>query len=586
MRKFISKLLICSICYILFSICFLNIVNAANEDEEINYLIPEQIILDTPEVIENSIVREQNFVDTSPIYEFLDEDNKYNVVLASKNNVYWRKFDDNLNLIKEITIPALYKKDYGVDALEGIANNFGNAIYKDGYLYVVYGTIIKENVNEPVLGVVKYDKDGNEVAKVEVAAGSLNPFPTDYTFATSLLFYGGNCALTIKDDVLCCLTVTYIYDNHNASAIAFFDTETLNHLSDYHAEYFGRENEQKYVDAVLSLYVGHSFDQRVLATENGDYVFLERGDASPRGIVLTKLTYNEEKDAFDRFRYVPFHFREPMDGTWGYNNTYASCGNLIELSDGYLYIGSAEKTLERNLGDKINEGWNIYVQKFKKDFEKYETDEERVVFSNEEVRTVVGEYEKPQYNGKTFLTGNEKDYGIKWITDYEEGVVSDVRAIEMENEEIALIWKKMYWEMTEYGGNYNTDKEPKYYVAVINKNGEIIKEPHEIINVKMSRTIDYVYKNGNIYWTTTDGRSSKMIVNKIDIVNIDSNAKEFKYTEYETGKIEDKEIIYVDSNTILEDFYTKNNFPILDREKYSISVEYEKDNGATRNKTQ
>ena len=58
MRKFISKLLICSICYILFSICFLNIVNAANEDEEINYLIPEQIILDTPEAIENSIVRE------------------------------------------------------------------------------------------------------------------------------------------------------------------------------------------------------------------------------------------------------------------------------------------------------------------------------------------------------------------------------------------------------------------------------------------------------------------------------------------------------------------------------------------------
>ena len=67
-------------------------------------------------------------------YDFFDEDGIFNSVCTSSENVYWYKYNDNMEVISEYTWPLYYRisienKDDVNYYRQELTSNFGNAIY-------------------------------------------------------------------------------------------------------------------------------------------------------------------------------------------------------------------------------------------------------------------------------------------------------------------------------------------------------------------------------------------------------------------------------------------------------------------------
>ena len=157
----------------------------------------------------------------SPVYDFFDENNVYNVVYTSEENLYWAKFDKNMNVTKTVKIKQYYDKSNTAEVLRDIVFNFGNAIYYKGNLIVVYGregdtpeaSSMIEN-KYCTMAVVKYDKEGNIVDKLEMEAIKNNS-TTDWTYGTYLPFATNcNCSLTINDGILACFFGKQMINNY------------------------------------------------------------------------------------------------------------------------------------------------------------------------------------------------------------------------------------------------------------------------------------------------------------------------------------------------------------------------------------
>ena len=329
----------------------------------------------------------------SPVYDFFDENNVYNVVYTSEENVYWAKFNENMEVISTIKIPQYYDKSNTYEPIRDIVFNFGNAIYYKGNLIVVYGREGESTDTESLItnryctmAVVKYDKQGDIVDELEMPAIENNS-QTDWTYGTYLPFATNcNCSLTINDGILACFFGKQMINNHQSCSVFFLDADTLEWVSNrYNAS---EEDKEKYKN-VINYYNAHSFAQRIIPTSDGGFFMIDSGDATYRGLLATKI-YKDENDNFQRKTYKTVHYREGGAGTYGYNNTYSLVGNVIEVSDGYLYIGALEKTLSRSYGSTINESWNIMLQKYSKDFENTNNVQEIQMF-NTEVRKTEGE---------------------------------------------------------------------------------------------------------------------------------------------------------------------------------------------------
>lgn len=117
-------------------------------------------------------------------------------------------------------------------------------------------------------------------------------------------------------------------------------------------------------------YVSHSLNQDVIRTSDGNYLFVNQGDAYPRGFILSKIS----DDGNSISRTVPFHFREGADRSYGYNETFAQYGGICETANGYVLCGSSERTLSLDYsysGGKYyspNEARDLFIQVIKKDF--------------------------------------------------------------------------------------------------------------------------------------------------------------------------------------------------------------------------
>ncbi len=483
------------------------------------------------------------FTTPSQTYDFFDENNNYNLVYATEKNVYWNKYDSNMNSISEKVIPMFYDKEIAKEVhMEDITYNFGNAIYDNGYLYIVYGRLIR-NTNDNVLAVVKYDKNGNEVKKAQITGLGLNPIPNSTYNATTIPFYSGECSLAIKDGILAIFMARHISGGHETSLLYFVDANNLKWLSNASDT---SERNMTYAEATMTYnYCSHSFGQRIIPTSDG-FALAEIVDANPRGLVLTKLSkYYDTDYNMDRFtvkKCVPFHFREGGMGTWGYNQVYSVIGSLLEVSDGYLYIGASEKTLSRDYGLGINESWNIFAQKYKKDFENY-TQETMQLFKTD-VRTTTGTTPSDTTKGRLYLSGTEKDYGVKWLTNYNnaESTILEVKAVPMENKRIALIWEENPIGEDSYGHYTRKSGIKQVYYEIIDENANLIDGPYTVDGVELNRQSKYTYKNGNIYWSTATGRNDEITINKLAV------GKEKSYTlgdVNEDGRINTQDAIKV-----------------------------------------
>lgn len=471
----------------------------------------------------------------SSVYDFFDENGNLNTIYTSEENVYWATFDENMEITSTVKMAMYFDKSNSPESYHDIIFNFGNALYYNEHLYVVYGqqadTSSDDLFNEVSMAVVKYDKEGNTVAVNEIVGTQLNPTTFwdlgggDWEYGTSLPFAtDANCSLTVNEDgLIACFFGRQMFNSHQSSMMFFIDAETMEYVSNRY--YTTDENVAKFTEPG-SYYVSHSFAQRVVATSDGGFIMVDSGDAglkgATRGINVSKIY--AEGDILKLRTSKMVHYSEGRTGSHGYNCTYSSIGNIIELSDGYMYVGSMQPTLSLEYGKKISESWDVFVQKYTKDFYTKETVEEMQMFDTP-VREATGTPPEDAYKGdaasqgRIYLTGDEKDYGIKWLTDLQEKHMAIlVRAVELEDDNIAILWEQL--KMEDLGnGNYDVwDYEGDVYYMIIDKDANIVFQPTKIPDVRLNEEEYYMYKDGKIYWTTAVG-GKKITVNVLDIAN-------------------------------------------------------------------
>ena len=529
-------------------------------------------ILSTERMINSSTIQ---YSKPSTAYDFIDEEGLYNSVYTSQTNVYWSKFDSNMNETITVKIPMYFDKSNSSDFMKDLVYNFGNAIYYNGYLYIVYGqeaqSASSTSISDVTMTIVKYDKQGNAVKTTELIGTQLNPphwwnlGGGDCPYGTYLPFYpNSNCSLTVSDGIIGCFFGRQMFMPHSSSMLFFIDANTLEYVNNRY--YTSEENVLKYQE-VSQYYTSHSMGQRIIGTKDGGYMMAELGDAggngSTRGLMVSKIYPEDNILKISTSKMI--HFREGTKGSHGYNSTFSSLGNIIELKSGYMYIGSMEPTLSIAYGQPINESWNIFAQKYTSDFWKKDSIQDMQLF-NTPIRKEEGVAPDDANlgvnasEGRIYLKGNEEDYGIKWLTDFENKYLTVlVRAVKIKNDNIAILYEQLPINAKENGG-YSLQKDSdssKTYFMIIDSNANIISEPIYIENAVLSDEELYVYSNNKIYWTTSNG-SNYITVNVLDL------------TEY----------LYDDTPTLLKGDLDKNG--IVDANDAAVALDLYKYNSATK----
>ena len=569
MKKFIKRILfIGAISFILIKGSNIYASTSANiTTYEIN---TEEITLDTERIINMGTMQ---YSKPSSVYDFMDEDGMYNSVYTSENNVYWTTFDSQMNAIKTRKIPMYFDKSNSSDFMKDLVFNFGNALYYNENLYIVYGregyTATSDGFWNVTMAIVKYDKEGNQIAKNDLVGTQLNPTNHwnlgggDWTYGTYLPFYpNSNCSLTISNGVIACFFGRQMYISHSSSMMFFIDADSLEFVSNKY--YTSDENAKKYEEPG-GYYTSHSMGQRIIGTSDGGYISAELGDAgtlgATRGLMISKIYPQEEILKVSKNKML--HFSEGGMGSNGYNYTYSSLGNIIELSDGYMYIGSMEPTLSLEYGNSINESWNIFAQKYKPNFWEEDSIGNMQVF-NTYVREAQGtppEDAELGVNaplGRLYLTGDEKDYGIKWLTDFNnEYMTLLVRAVEIEDENIVILYEQLPIEKNEdesRGYSLSSTNGDVYYM-IIDKDANIICNPVKVDGVKLNEEELYSYNDGKIYWTTANGNQNKITINVLDISESISKPSE----QIEKGDLDRNGAVNSDDAAIALDLYRYGN---------------------------
>jgi hypothetical protein len=186
-----------------------------------------------------------------------------------------------------------------------------------------------------------------------------------------------------------------------------------------------------------------------------------------------------------------------------------------------MYIGAMERTLSMEYSQDIDESWDIFIQKYDKNFSENKTVEDMQMF-NTETRETTGTKPTtdPNVYGRLYLTGTEKDYGIKWLTELNnEKTVMQIRAVELENDKIAIIYETYDLKSKSDEGYSYIRNTAKIYYMIIDGNGNIISSPTQISNVNLTPEEILQYKNGKIYWTSTEEGNNTIKLNVLDVAN-------------------------------------------------------------------
>ena len=482
-------------------------------------------------------------------YDFVDEEGYYNSVYVDEKEttLYWTKYDKNMNQLRTLSWPLYYSKSHLSGVELDLAILFGGAVYYDKHLYVLYSqpafaSTSAEQYEMNVLALGKYDKQGNQIALKEYKAINLNTsgfYEQTKSEGTQIPFYGSaSCSMTVNNGIIGVFFGKNRFDSHESSQLAFFDTEDLAHLSHINhgenASSVSLERRKKYSLVPLHT-VSHSLGQRIITTSDGGYLIAEAGDAGTipkqlystsndkfiktRGLIVSKLQeeYIEEHDltALNRKAKRMFYYSEAGKFSNGNNILNSTIGNIIELDDGYMYIGAMEKELNGSFANTINAPHQLVVQKFKKNFYEIENDQDMMMLDTES-RKVVGEKGDYPSGTKVYLNGTEEDYGLKFLTNQTTHTIMLVRAVKLENDDIAILWEQDEVYKNQYGLQVHLNQYETYYM-IIDKNANIIVQPTKINNATMSGVEQYVYQDGSIYWTTT--QQNNLVVNELTIVD-------------------------------------------------------------------
>lgn len=475
----------------IYLLCFLSVVMAfasvfavnssAADSGNISYDFKKYDFDTSESVITTNFVGTHTYhASVSPISEFFDAKGNYNVVYKGSENIYVAKFNSSMQVTETITL----QKQYPV---------FGGAVCdSSGNYYVVSGQKDTQGSGQIItLCISKYDSNGNLLANVLYKGSDT----WDSNWGTKDPFNAGNCSMIIKNNILVCTYAREMYNGYQSNHVIYINCSTMKKLS------------------ITAPYCSHSFDQQVIATQSGSFLFVDHGDEFDRGFLISKLSKSSSgKWRVDKF--IPFHFREGSNREFGYNETYAQLGGIAEATNGYVIAGTSENTLSYSLAPTTanycghNEARNLFIQVFKKDFENYSNSSK--IISSAAARNATGT--RPSNPGTTLgLTAGTVDYGVKWLTAYSNDYYAANSKIVVTNDDkLVVLWEKM-----KYG-----DKIDEYitsYFMVLTNKGNVLLNPVEMPAVRLTSFEVPVYKNGSIYWTTSSGSSNSISVNKLKL---------------------------------------------------------------------
>lgn len=408
------------------------------------------------------------YSDTPNLISFYDGLNRLNVayVDSATQKLQIQRYNDSFKLVNQLQITMRYPL-------------LGNLTCDSkGNYYVVWGQSDSSNTNCVTMCVSKYNYSGQFVSECALNGYDTCPY-SGSTWGTQYPFSFANCSIAINNGILACNYGRQMYNGHQSNFVFYVDCSTMKRISV--SGYSGVP------------YCSHSLDQRVIGLSNGDFLMADQGDAYPRGFQVSVADTEGCKAEF-----ASFHFREGANRDHGYNETYAQLGGIAETSKGYVLCGSSERTLSLANAPTNqsycghSEARDLFIQILKKDFYNYSGKECYLVSG--ETRGATGT--KPTNSlSELRLTGNEVDYGVIWLTDYDDSYyVANPKVLSTPDNKIVVMWEKL---------SYSTNTGTTYF-AVLNEDGTVYQDTLEIPGVRLVGNIDPVYKDGKIYWATAN----------------------------------------------------------------------------------
>ena len=379
----------------------------------------------------------------SVISDFFDHKGYYTVAYPDYKIGYFRITRMNpktLKPVKTIRIKLKYNSVGGVTC-----DSSGN-------YYVACGQgDLNEKGNIVTFAISKYNHKG-KLLKTTTFKGK--------AYNIKSPFEASNCAMAFEGNNLVCSFASLGYKSrdglsHQSSKVLAVDTRTMKKTDKYSG----------------SMYVSHSFDQRITKLQNGALIFTHRGDGYPdRGFSISG--YDEGYD------FTPFHFA----GAIGDNITASSLGGLESVSTGYALVGTSVKSLKTLKGNE-----QVFIQ-----------------FTNPNSMTAsIRGSSRKNTVGDTVV----KDDGILWLTNYKgDNYASSPHVVKMDNDRLLIVWEKVNWKKIGVTS----------YYAIVSANGKILQKPTKIGNIELNENEELKYKDGCIYWSTSD-YESEVTVNKVKI---------------------------------------------------------------------
>ncbi len=495
----------------------------------------------------------------SKYYEFIDIDGLFNVIYTIKDNnniLGWVKTDTLGNKISEITINRYLSK-------------FGNAIYKDGYLYVIYGdtdkittdTVLDDFASTITISLVKYDSLGNVVKELKIPAygtsstryiKNLNDIDAKM-HGTKIAFDASNIDMAISNNILAASFSKEMYNTHQMNFTIYVDINTFEYLN-------SPDKLNNAVNINEFNWVSHVFDQRIISTSSGSFIHADQGDNFPRGFVITKSKVNN--NTFEYKRKLAFSFRASTVSDVNQNYTFASLGNIIEVSDGYVLVASSEKTYTNTYASTslYNEPRNIFIQKF-----------------DEELNSVL---DTPLRQNEE----NDTDYGVKWITNYiDNKTITGLRAVSLDNDKILIIYQVR--SLTPYKDYYSINSDKEFYYMIINTNGEEVLKPIPIEKSYPTILINYIINNNIIYWVNKysdntlqitklylDKYDEKLIFERVGEENIEITDSDIKNIQLSVNTNKNTPLKWYSSNN---DVATVENGNVLIKKSGEVKITVE-----------
>jgi len=446
-------------------------------------------------MVTESFVDELNYMDTlefgwtyyasvAPVSHFVTADGGYAVAYhgiqyggvkyQEADEITILLYDENLILADTVKISKEYR-DVGTVTCD-----------EEGNFYVVYGIKNEtEDVSKEVMRIVKYSSTGKKIKSVsftgdETGWDGIMKSAKESGSGTKIPFDASNCSAVVSDGMLVCAYGREMYNGHQSSNSLYVQTDTMKKLK------------------IDTIYTSHSFDQQVISTMDGGYLFVDHGDGYARAFTLYKLFKGADQPSQ---RFASFHFREGSDRSHGYNETYAQLGGIAELSNSYVLVGASERTLSLDVAPTdrdycgMSEPRDLFIQYIEKDFPSLAGEVCYAVKG--ETRAAVGK--RPEA-AKTplFLEEGTTDYGVIWLTEYDKDhMVYNPKVATTESGEVAILWNKV---------NVQTAKVVDTYYMLLDEQGNILQEAISIGRVPLSENEPMVYADGCVYWSVTEGK--------------------------------------------------------------------------------